>query len=235
MLTSQSFPVLTAAARRTNVIDNASGYLALDATPDEEIVTRTLAGETDLFEVIVRRHSLRLLRMAMSVVHNESDAEEVVQDTLVSAYQHLGQFAGRARFLTWLTRIALYKALARASSRAREVRLENEDGQEPSWLVHSGPTPEQRLSAAETASLLGTAIEALPETYRRVVMLRDIQELDTETAARELRITETNLKVRLHRARAMLRREWERVLTPAIKIGIPGATPTAEIRPAVVQ
>ena len=235
MLTSQSFSVLTAAARRTNVIDNETGYRALDAAPDEEIVTRTLAGETHLFEAIVRRHSLRLLRMAMSVVRNESDAEEVVQDTFVSAYQHLGQFAGRARFLTWLTRIALYKALARASSRAREVRLENEDRQEPSWLVHRGPSPEQRLSAAETASLLGTAIEALPESYRRVVLLRDIQELDTETAARELRITETNLKVRLHRARAMLRRDWERVLTPAIKIGIPGATPATEIRPAVVQ
>ena len=217
------------------MIDHASGYLATDAAPDEEIVTRTLAGETHLFETIVRRHSPRLLRMATSVVRNESDAEEVVQDTFVSAYQHLGQFAGRARFLTWLTRIAIYKALARASSRAREVPLENEDGQEPSWLVHGGPSPEQKLSAAETASLLGTAIEALPESYRRVVLLRDIEELDTETAARQLRITETNLKVRLHRARAMLRREWERVIEPAIKISLPDAAPAAEIRPAVVQ
>jgi RNA polymerase sigma-70 factor, ECF subfamily len=121
-------------------------------------------------------------------------------------------------FVTWLTRIALYKALARASARAREVGLEDEQGQEPSWLIHRGPTPEQTLSAAETSSLLGTAIEALPETYRRVLVMRDINEVDTETTARELRITETNVKVRLHRARTMLRRQWERTVEPPLII-----------------
>lgn len=211
----QSLPILRGCCEEDNVTDNPTGYLATDVAGDEEIVARILAGEIQLFEVIVRRHSPRLLRIAMSVVRNKGDAEEVVQDTYVSAYLHLGQFAGRSRFLTWLTRITLYKALARVSSRSREVQLANDEGQEPSWLVHRGPTPEQRLSAAETASQLGAAIEALPETYRRVVLLRDIQELDTETAARKLCITKTNVKVRLHRARAMLRREWERGLTPA--------------------
>ncbi len=208
------------------MIDHAVESLAAHQASDEEIVARILAGEVHFFELIVRRHNRRLLRVAMSVVRNEGDAEEVVQDTYVSAYQHLAQFAGRARFLTWLTRIALYKALARASSRSREVRLENEEGQEPAWLVHRGLSPEQKLSADETASLLGAAIEALPETYRQVVVLRDLEELDTESAARQLRITETNLKVRLHRARTMLRREWERVLMPARQIAaaLPAST-----------
>lgn len=195
-----------------------SAILVATSNPgsDEEIVSQVLAGEIHLFEVIVRRHTPRLLRIAMSVLRNDCDAEEIVQDTYVSAYQHLRQFAGRAKFTTWLTRIALYKALARVSSRRREVPLENEEGQEPSWLVHHGPTPEQSMSASETASLLGNAIEALPETYRRVLVMRDLHEMDTETAARELKITETNVKVRLHRARAMLRREWERAIAPPL-------------------
>jgi RNA polymerase sigma-70 factor, ECF subfamily len=200
---------------------NPTSSLAMESASDEAIVEQILAGEVHLYEVIVRRHSQRLFRIAMSVLRNDGDAEEVVQDAYVSAYQHLAQFAGRAKFITWLTRIALYKALARASARAREVALEDEQGQEPSWLIHRGPTPEQSLSAAETASLLGNAIEALPDTYRRVLVMRDINEVDTETTARELNITETNVKVRLHRARTMLRRQWERTMeSPS---AVPGA------------
>lgn len=201
--------------------DNLKG-VAIETAGDEEIVAQILAGEVHLFEVIVRRHTPRLLRIAMSVLRNDGDAEEIVQDTYVSAYQHLQQFAGRAKFITWLTRIALYKALARAGSRAREVALDNEQGQEPSWLIHHGPSPEQTMSSAETKSLLGAAIQALPETYRRVLVMRDIDEVDTETTARELSITETNVKVRLHRARTMLRREWERAVA-APQVGGSGA------------
>lgn len=213
--------VLHGGGEEDKVANNSTWHLAFDSTSDEEIVTRVLAGEIHLFEIIVRRHAPRLLRISMSVLHNDDDAEEVAQDTCVSAYQHLQQFAGRAKFVTWLTRIALYKALARASSRSREVRLDNHCGQEPSWLIQRGPTPEQSVCANETALLLGTAIELLPEPYRRVLVMRDIHEVDTESAARELRITQANVKVRLHRARAMLRREWERVLTPAKETGIP--------------
>lgn len=191
-----------------------------DSGSDEELVARIVAGELHLFEFIVRRHTPRLFRVSISVLRNDGDAEEVVQDTFVSAYQHLGQFAGRARFSTWLMRIALYKSLARAASRSREVRLENDEGPEPSWLIHRGPTPEQSVGDAETAALLARAIDALPETYRRVVELRDIHEADTETAARELNITATNVKVRLHRAHAMLRRAWERNLLPDSALGV---------------
>jgi RNA polymerase sigma-70 factor (ECF subfamily) len=213
--------VLSGGREEESVEDRATWLLPSNVGSDEEIISQVLAGEVHQFEVIVRRHTPRLKRIAISVLRNECDAEEVVQDALVSAYQHLSQFAGRAKFITWLTRIALYKAMGRANSRAREVRLDNEEGQEPNWLVYRGPTPEQSFSASETASLLGTAIQALPETYRRVLVMRDIHEVDTETAARQLRITETNVKVRLHRARTMLRREWERAITPPV--GVAGA------------
>ena len=202
--------------------ENPTAIAAADCGSDEELVPRIIAGEIHLFEFIVRRHTPRLFRISMSVLHNDGDAEEVVQDTFVSAYQHLGQFAGRARFSTWLMRIALYKSLARSTSRRREVRLENDEGPEPSWLIHRGPTPEQNVRDAETAALLARAIDALPETYRRVVGLRDIHETDTETAARELNITATNVKVRLHRAHAMLRRAWERNLVPNSAMGMAG-------------
>ena len=178
------------------------------ANPDEEIVTRILAGETDLFEVIVRRYNTRIFRMAVSVLRNDAEAEDVVQDTYVSAYQHLAQFAGRARFSTWLTRIALYKALARLSSRNREVPLENEEGEEYPWLIHHGRDPEQSLCHKESVALLNSAIAALPENYRNVLVLRDVDEIDTAATARKLALSESNVKVRLHRAHAMLRRKY---------------------------
>ncbi len=192
-----------------------SSALAMDFASDEDIVARILNGEVHLFEVIVRRHSQRLFRTAISVLRNDSDAEDVVQDTLVSAYQHLAQFAGRARFSTWLSRIALYKALARTAARSREVRLETDNDDAPVWLMHHGPTPEQIVCEAETAALLSSTIESLPDNYRRVIELRHVEEKDTETTARELNITATNAKVRLHRAHAMLRNAWERNLTSA--------------------
>jgi RNA polymerase sigma-70 factor (ECF subfamily) len=192
---------------------------ALETCSDEEIVARILGGESALFEVIVRRHSRLLYRVALSVLRNDSDAEDVVQDTYVSAFQHLTQFAGRANFITWLTRIALYRALARLRSRRREVSLDDDQTRERLWLVHRGPSPEQNLCARETAHLLNSAIRSLPENYRRVLVLRDIQEIDTATTARQLRISETNVKVRLHRARTMLRQES----APAIASSYAGA------------
>jgi RNA polymerase sigma-70 factor (ECF subfamily) len=175
---------------------------------DEQIVIRVLGGQTELFEVIVRRHNRKLFQLANCIVRNYSDAEDVVQDTFFSAYQHLAQFAGRANFGTWLSRIALYRALSKVGSRRREVPLEEDDqGVHLPRLVHRGSSPEQTLCANETAEVLNNAIQALPENYRRVLLMRCIDEFDTATTARELGTTETNVKVRLHRARTMLRRE----------------------------
>jgi RNA polymerase sigma-70 factor, ECF subfamily len=178
-----------------------------DSWTDEQIVARILAGETELFELIVRRHSRKLYRVAIAVLRHDSDAEDIVQDTFCSAFQHLGQFAQRASFSTWLTRIALYRALGDLRSKRREVPMEDEEGRPLSAFVHRGPNPEQMFYAQEKAMVLNSAIEALPANYRRVLLMRDIAEVDTATTARNLRLTQTNVKVRLHRARTMLRRE----------------------------
>ena len=182
---------------------------------DEEVVSRILAGQTELFELIVRRHSRKLHRVAIAVVRNEGDAEDVVQDAFCSAFQHLSQFAQRASFTTWLTRIALYRALAHLRSKRYEVPLEDGEGHPRATFVHRGPNPEQMFCSNERTRILHSAIQALPPHYRRVLLMRDIDEVDTAATARKLRLTPTNVKVRLHRARTMLRRESNRAFSPA--------------------
>ncbi len=156
--------------------------------------------------------------MALSVLHNDAEAEDVVQDAFLSAYQHLSQFAGRARFSTWISRIALHRAFAVAAQSKRRVSLDEEnDGEQPVRVVpDTAPTPEQRRYFEEVVMLMSTAIAELPESYRSVLMLREVDELDTTAAARKLRISQANVKVRLHRARAMVRNHYERALAAKI-------------------
>jgi RNA polymerase sigma-70 factor, ECF subfamily len=175
---------------------------------DEEVVARVLAGETALFEIIMRRYNQRLYRVAHSILRNDAEAEDVMQDAYVRAYQHLGQFEGRAKFSTWLTRIAVHEALARAQRRNRVQELDAEpSGGYMDPLISKTPDPEQQASDHELVALLQTAVLALPANYRSVLMLRDIEEMSTIDTAQALELTEENVKVRLHRARALLRRE----------------------------
>ena len=178
----------------------------LEAWPDEEIVARVLEGETALYEIIMRRHNQRLYRAARAILRDDTEAEDVLQDTYVRAYQHLRQFAGRAKFSTWLTRIAVNEALARVERRNRFNAIEDDESK--SFVLESKmPDPESQAAQAEVRVLLEEAILALPEGYRTVLMLRDVEEMNTAEAAEVLDMTEENVKVRLHRARALLRKE----------------------------
>lgn len=188
----------------TGIVDIAR----LEAWSDEEVVSRVLAGETAAFEIIMRRYNQRLYRAARAILRDDAEAEDVMQDAYVRAYQHLAQFAGRAKFSTWLTRIAVHEALARVQRRARYESLDARDRNGVNMeLASSNPDPEQQTATIETNALLESAILTLPETYRTVLMLRDIENLSTAETAECLDLTEENVKVRLHRARALLRRE----------------------------
>jgi len=176
-------------------------------TPDEQIVARVLEGETALYEIIMRRYNQRLYRAARAILRDDSEAEDVLQDTYVRAYQHLRQFAGRAKFSTWLTRIAVNEALARVERRTRFDAIDGENELESSELESKMPDPESQAAQAEVRALLEEAILALPEGYRTVLMLRDVEEMNTAEAAEVLDMTEENVKVRLHRARGLLRKE----------------------------
>jgi RNA polymerase sigma-70 factor, ECF subfamily len=177
---------------------------------DEEVVARVLQGETALFEIIMRRYNQRLFRVALAILRDQAEAEDVTQDAYVRAYQHLNQFAGRSAFSTWLTRIAVHEALARAGRRRQLEGLEGMvmlKGENSRELTSRLASPEQQASIGEISKLLETAILSLPETYRTVLMLRDVEEMSTAETASALNLTEENVKVRLHRARVLLRRE----------------------------
>jgi len=174
---------------------------------DEEVVAHVLAGQTALFEIVMRRHNQRLYRVARAILRDDAEAEDVMQDAYVRAYEHLDQFAGAARFSTWLTRIAVHEALARRRRKDRYEELEHTSEQDPMERFASlTPTPEQQTSSSEIRGMLEQAVEDLPEPYRAVFMLRDVEEMSTSDAAYALEITEQNVKVRLHRARALLRK-----------------------------
>jgi RNA polymerase sigma-70 factor, ECF subfamily len=177
--------------------------------PDEEVVARVLAGETGMFEIVMRRHNQRLYRVARAILRNDGEAEDVMQDAYVRAYEHLGQFAGRAKFSTWLTRIAVHEAFARQRRGNRYQELEptsEREGDPMDRFASLAQDPEQQASNAEIRRLLEEAIEKLPDAYRTIFVLRDVEDMSTTDAADILEITEDNVKVRLHRARALLRK-----------------------------
>jgi RNA polymerase sigma-70 factor (ECF subfamily) len=176
---------------------------------DEEIVTRVLAGDTGVFEIIMRRHNQRLYRTARAILRDEAQAEDVVQDAYVRAYQHLGQFAGTSQFGGWLLRIAVNEALARLRGRKRyqEATGLQEEGDGMDRFASATPNPEQQASNSEMRILLEQSIDALPEPQRTVLVMRDVEEMSTTETAEALGITEENVKVRLHRARTILRRK----------------------------
>lgn len=190
-------------------METATQRVAVEALSDEEVVARVVAGETALFELLMRRHNQRVYRVARGILRDDAEAEDVMQDAYVRAYQNLAKFEGRAKFSTWLVRIAVHEALARIHRRSRlqSIEEEAEGVGSMSVLVSKMPDPERSAANAQTGGLLEEAILALPETYRSVLMMRDIEEMSTAETAECLSITEENVKTRLHRAHAMLRRD----------------------------
>ena len=177
---------------------------------DEDLVERVLAGEKAFFELLMRRYNQRLFRVTRAILRDDAEAEDVTQDAYVRAYQHLRQFEGRASFSTWLTRIAVHEALARVRRRERHEEI---DGMQESrrdsleQLSSSYHSPEESASSSEARALLEHSIDALPDSYREVFVLRDVEEMNTTDTAEALGISEENVKTRLHRARALLRKE----------------------------
>jgi len=178
--------------------------------PDEEIVARVRAGEIALFEVLMRRYNQRLYRAVRAILRDEGDVEDALQEAYLSAYAHLDGFEGRARFSTWLVRIAINHAIDRRRKSARSVLFDpGADGTFAPLVAAAsrsgrGRDPEALSGARELALLLEDAIDALPEPFRTVYVLREVEGLDTADAARCLGIGRITVKTRLHRARRLL-------------------------------
>jgi RNA polymerase sigma-70 factor (ECF subfamily) len=180
------------------------------ALSDEEVVMKVREGHTALYEVLMRRYNQRLFRIARSILRDDHEAEDVIQDTYVRAYGALHQFAGRAKFSTWLTKIAIHEASSRLRKRKRIEDVPSDaHGKSPTMedMKSSDPDPEQETLRREAVSFLEQAVDRLPETYRTVFVVREIENMSTAEAASCLELTEETVKVRLLRARQMLREE----------------------------
>jgi RNA polymerase sigma-70 factor (ECF subfamily) len=201
-----------------NNIDRSVASLEVQTWTDEEVVARVLAGDQGLFEILMRRHNQRIYRIVRGILRDDGEAEDVMQDAYVRAYQHLAQFEGRSTFVTWLSRIAMHEAFARSRRLGREVSLDSE----PEWSAMSpqAPTsksPEANAANNELRASLEAAISSLPQKYRSVVILRDVEELTTAEVATSLEISEDLIKVQLHRGRALVRKALFRQSGQAIR------------------
>src|SRR4029453_4755080 len=189
----------------------AENSLAQMATADDSDLLRSAReGDAAAFETLFRRHDRFLYRVARSVLLDDYEAEDVVQETFIKAFKGLGNFRGEARLSTWLTRIALNEALARKRRRRNTVELEalqhRTNAQiEPSPMIALAQDPELPAAQQQIRKLLERAIDGLPDSLRTVVVMRDVEELSTAEAARLLGLGEPTVKTRLHRARRMLR------------------------------
>lgn len=168
---------------------------------DTDIVRRVQAGDAALFEILMRRHNQRVYRAVRAVVKDEADVEDVMQQAYVNAFTHLHQFEERSQFSTWLIRIALHEAFGRRRKVQRSETTTIMD-------IFTSPQadPERQAYAQELHRVLEAAVDTLPENYRTVFMLRDVEGLSTSETGEGLGLGDEAVKTRLHRARAMIRR-----------------------------
>ncbi len=189
-------------------------------TRDEaQLIASILAGETQLYHELIRPYERSVYMMALSYMKNEADAEDVAQGAFLKAFQHLATFRAEAKFSTWLVGIALNEARTRLRHEA-VMRMESID-HTPEEGGHISPAilrdwrevPSEALERKEVREMLEKAITSLPDIYREVFLLRDVEELNNVETAAALCITVGNVKVRLHRARMMLQKQ----MTPLLR------------------
>jgi RNA polymerase sigma-70 factor (ECF subfamily) len=191
----------------------ATSATAPPEASDLALVAALKAGDGAAFEQLVRQYGSRMLAVARQIVGTEEDAQDALQDTFLTAFRAIGSFEGKSRLSTWLHRVAVNAALMRLRSRKRK-REQPIDDLLPQILSDGhrqnpgrawNQTALAGIEQKETQALVRACIDRLPADYRTVLLLRDIQELDTATVAEALEISEGNVKVRLHRARQALR------------------------------
>lgn len=185
----------------------------LQRQQEESLVALLRSGDPGAFETLVRTHMPMMLSVARRFLHSEEDARDAVQDAFVSAFRSIDKFQANARLSTWLHRIVVNASLMRLRTQKRrpEEDIEEhlprfgEDGHQAVPSESWTETAETILQRTELGDIVRSAIDQLPDTYREVVLLRDIEELSTEEAAQTLGVTPNAVKVRLHRARQALR------------------------------
>ena len=195
---------------------DATRVVDLDALGDAELARLACQRESGAFRTIMQRHNRRLYRLARSVVRNDSEAEDVVQEAYVRAFASLAQFRGESSLATWLSRIVLNEALGRLRRRPSVDLTEIESRPASQGQVipfpHSSPQldPERTMAQREIQLILERAIDELPETFRTVLVARVIEEMSVEETADLLGLRPETVKTRLHRARGLLKQALEK-------------------------
>ena len=189
-----------------------------DELADEAIVERVRAGDTGLYEILIRRHNQRLYRAVRAILRHDEHVEDVMQQAYVDAFRHLDQFRGAAKFSTWLTRIAVNRAIRSGRGARRGLALVTPASGHPDAIEQApdpGLDPEHAMYGHELQVILESLIDQLPEPFRVVFVLRDVEGLSTADTAACLSINEDTVKTRLHRAKRLLREQLDRRLGPA--------------------
>jgi RNA polymerase sigma-70 factor (ECF subfamily) len=194
-------------------VDHRPDQTRPEAADEAELLAQLRAGHDTAFEQLVRTYSPRLFAVARRIVGNDEEARDVIQDAFLNAFRSLKNFHGEARLSTWLHRIVVNSALMKLRTRKRKPEESIEpllpaflaDGHYAEKFAAWGEQADVALSRAETQELIRRRIDELPESFRTVLVLRDIEGLDTEETARVLDTTPNAVKIRLHRARAALR------------------------------
>ncbi len=182
-----------------------------DVSDELALVQAAKKGDLEAFSELVHRYDRNVFRIAQHITHNEEDAQDVVQDAFLKAYQNLAQFQGASKFYTWLVRIAVNEALMKLRKRRTEktVSLDEEvetgDGSIPREVADWSPNPEQLYGQSELGDILKKTIQGLPPGFRTVFVLRDVEGLSTEETAEMLGLSVPAVKSRLLRARLQLR------------------------------
>jgi len=182
---------------------------APNALSDLEVIARVLAGETVLYELVMRRHNRLLFRLARGIVRDDDEARDVVQEAYLRAYRKLDQFRGPDGFKSWLAQITLNEARARV--RKPLLLVDGEDAIVDLHALHSDE-PEFEAMSHESQRIIESAIDDLPDDFRVVFVLRGVEQLSVAESAQLLGIKEATVKTRYHRARTLLRRALNRRL-----------------------
>jgi len=189
---------------------------SLTGIDESALVAQAREGDGEAYNELARRYNGKIFRLAQHITQNREDAEDVLQETFLKAYEHLDQFKGDAKFYTWIVRIAVNQALMKLRRRKndRSVSLDDtiDTGEDTVTreIAAWGEDPEQRFSREELGEILDDAIQSLDPLYRSVVMLRDVDELSTEETAEALNLSVPAVKSPLLRARLQLREKLTR-------------------------
>lgn len=188
----------------------------IEQHPDVALVEQVRAGDISAYDTLVRKYERQIFRIAQHVTQNREDAEDVMQDAFLKAFEKLDQFQGNSKFYTWLVRITVNESLMRLRKRRTgkmvsiDEDVETDEGSVPRDLADWAPDPEQNYSQAELAGILEKTIKGLPPGFRIVFELRDVQGLSTEDTAEALGLSVPAVKSRLLRARLQLRERLSR-------------------------